>query len=184
MLQQNVIKHNRDGRAFCKLCLPEKSHGMSSTTLFRKWCSMKHRATDPLDANYGGRGVWISESWMAFENFYRDMGPSYAPGLTIERIDVNKGYCKENCTWVTPLAQQANKRTNRVLLFQGKLVHLAELCRITGHSKSQMLSRLAKGMSAEEAVAHASASTYGTGRHAMKSLAEGKPPRSRRSTTL
>lgn len=93
------------------------------------------------------------------------MGNSYRKGLTLERIDVNGDYCKENCRWATNMEQQGNKRMNRVLLFQGEMMHLADLCRHTGVSKIRLTSRLAKGMTPEDAVADALASTYGTGKN-------------------
>ena len=40
------------------------------------------------------------------------MGDSFVPGLTLDRIDPNKGYYKENCRWLEP-AKQARNRTRR-----------------------------------------------------------------------
>jgi hypothetical protein len=96
------------------------------------------------------------------------MHGSYSPGLTLERVDVNGPYSKANCTWVTPLAQQSNKRNNRKLMYQGQLLHLAEITRRSGVSKMKLTTRLNRGMSADEAVQNAKASTYGTGRTATK----------------
>ena len=183
MLKQNVVKHNQLGRTRCKHCVQGMYHHLTNTRIWRTWSAMKFRAMDETDRNYGGRGIGICKEWETFSNFYEDMRHGYQDDLTIERVDVNKGYCKENCTWVTPMAQQANKRTNRNLLFGGQMYHLAELCRRTGLTKSRLKSRLDAGMSPEEAVRAALNSTYGTGRHAKKAIASGRKPRCPTSTT-
>lgn len=61
---------------------------------------------------YGGRGIKICDRWLeSFSNFVDDMLPSYSPGLTLDRIEVNGDYAPENCRWVTMSVQCKNKRT-------------------------------------------------------------------------
>lgn len=72
--------------------------------------------------NYGGRGI-ICE-WKYFIDFYDDMYESYLEharkygnhNTTIERIDVNGNYCKENCIWTTWDKQGSNKRNVKVII--------------------------------------------------------------------
>jgi hypothetical protein len=116
---------------------------------------------DLTDRNYGARGIGVCERWGSFRNFYEDMSPSYSDDLTIERIDVNGPYSRENCRWATNMEQQSNKRNNRVLVYCGEEMHLAELCRRSGVSKMMMLMRLNRGMTAEQAVEDAKTSPYG-----------------------
>lgn len=82
------------------------------------WAGMIARCTNsyhPSWHNYGGRGITVSEGWLAsFEQFRADMG--HRPSLTysLERIDNDKGYEKSNCKWATRREQARNKRaTNK-----------------------------------------------------------------------
>jgi hypothetical protein len=64
--------------------------------------------------HYGGRGITISDRWLAsFDNFLSDMGDC-PEGYSIERKDVNKGYNKENCVWLLRSEQWKNKSNNKL----------------------------------------------------------------------
>jgi len=96
----------------------EKSttHGMSNTPEYGAWKNAVRRCCNEKDANwenYGGRGINMCDSWsppaeIGFTNFYNDMGP--CNGLTLERVDVNLGYSKENCVWEDTYTQGYNQR--------------------------------------------------------------------------
>lgn len=85
--------------------------GKNSRT-YRIWANMVSRCTNPKFDSfpwYGGRGISVCQEWRTFSTFLNDMG--IAPeGLTIDRINVNGNYCKQNCRWATWLEQASNKQ--------------------------------------------------------------------------
>ncbi|MCK5015416.1 MAG: AP2 domain-containing protein [Candidatus Omnitrophica bacterium] len=89
------------------------THGMRNTSEYKVWLDIRQRCNNPNNksyVNYGGRGITVCEKWLKFENFFEDMG-NRPDGLTIERIDNDKGYYKENCKWATYSEQGRNKRS-------------------------------------------------------------------------
>jgi hypothetical protein len=89
-------------------------HGMSWTDVYTTWLNMKARCNSPKhDMYYRYWWRWISVERKDFSEFWKDMWPSYVEWLSIERIDNDKNYCKENCTWI-PKEEQAKNKSNTV----------------------------------------------------------------------
>lgn len=93
------------------------THGMKGTKEYAAWQSCKSRCFNPNYVSYedyGGRGIKVCEDWEdSFQNFYKDMGDKPTPKHTLERLDVNGDYCKENCVWATYTEQSLNRRTRK-----------------------------------------------------------------------
>ena len=73
---------------------------------------------------YGGKGISYPKSWKSFENFLNDMGEK-PEEKSLDRIDNNKGYSKQNCRWAT-MAEQNRNRSNTVL-YRGECAKDASL---------------------------------------------------------
>lgn len=111
-----------------------KTHGLSKYSSYDIWAKMLARCLNPKHKSYkdyGGRGITVCDRWLDVENFIEDMGER-PPGLSLERLDVNKGYSKENCIWADAKTQARNRRTNRPETFNNKTATLAEHCEDAG----------------------------------------------------
>ena len=93
--------------------LPRKgSHGMHGTKLYGQWGHMKDRCMNTNNSSYkwyGGKGITVCNEWKAFIPFYTwALANNWVSGLTLDRIDSSKGYCPENCQWLS-MAENSSK---------------------------------------------------------------------------
>jgi hypothetical protein len=124
---------------------------------YRCWLGMIQRCTNSNVRgypDYGGRGIKVCERWLnSFENFFEDMGQRPSKSHSLDRFPNNDGdYKPGNCRWATKLEQMSNKRSNRLIDYQGELLCLAEWARRTGIRAETITSRLKKGWSIERAL--------------------------------
>lgn len=105
-------------------------HGYKHTRIHHIWVDIRQRCNNPHNhayANYGGRGITVCEDWNNFTAFLSwSKANGYSDNLTIDRIDVNKGYCPDNCRWVSRKVQSINKRNNRLVTYKGQTKTLRE----------------------------------------------------------
>jgi len=99
----------------CGCLLKERitKHGMSKTSEFKVWTSMRDRCKNPKNCrykDYGGRGISVCSRWDKFESFFGDMGNRPSSEFSIDRINNNGNYEPSNCKWSTRSEQQRNKQ--------------------------------------------------------------------------
>lgn len=84
--------------------------------IYKIWAGIKTRCLNektPKFKYWGGRGIRVCDRWKnSFELFYEDMKEGYSDNLSIDRIDNDGNYEKDNCKWSTAKEQANNRRGN------------------------------------------------------------------------
>lgn len=126
------------------------THNESGTPLYGIWRSMKARcynAKHKFYKHYGGRGIAVCDEWkddyLAFSVWAKDNG--YKDGLSIERIDNNKGYSPSNCMFIPKEDQPKHRRTNHIVNVNGENMTIAECSRRYGIPTSTITFRANRG---------------------------------------
>lgn len=92
-------------------------HGLTRSKEWRSWMSMRRRCYDPSNDMYyayGAIGISVCDRWNpdaggTFQAFFDDMGRCPV-GFSLERLNVEAGYSKQNCIWADSQQQAFNKR--------------------------------------------------------------------------
>lgn len=131
-------------------------HGQSGTRLYLIWNGMRQRCENPRDTtfhNYGGRGISVCNEWLNFNSFFMwAIANGYKDDLSIDRKDNNGNYEPGNCRWITLREQQRNKRTNRLITYDGKTMCLKDWENMLGFSRGLIANRLERGWSIKNAI--------------------------------
>jgi hypothetical protein len=115
----NWIKENPEAHLECSR-EANKKHGLWDTRIYRIYRGMLIRCGHTKTIHryalyYSDKGIKVCEEWLkdrtsffnwAFQNGYND-------NLQIDRIDSDKGYSPDNCRWVTPKENQANRKDRK-----------------------------------------------------------------------
>lgn len=133
--------------------------GHKDSKIYYTWHSMLARCQNPATDSYplyGGRGIKVCERWTNFEVFLADMGGPPSAAHSLDRIDPNADYSPENCRWASVREQANNKRSNRLISFNGVTQTIALWAEQTGINYMTLYTRLFKHKwSAERALTEA-----------------------------
>lgn len=130
------------------------THGMRHTRIYSIFIDIKKRCYNKNSRGwkfYGSKGITCE--WSSFEQFRDDMFESYGEHVskfgekqtTIERIDINGNYCKQNCRWATLLEQANNKKNNKFLTHDNRTMTISQWARNVGLNKNCIIRRLKRG---------------------------------------
>lgn len=114
--------------------------------LHEAWRHMVHRCENEKHSaykDYGGRGIAVCEQWRSFPKFYSwAVTSGYEDGLTLDRIDNDGNYEPSNCRWVSRKVQGNNRRTNKLITFNGRTQTMAMWADELGITRHALWARL------------------------------------------
>lgn len=144
-LAHGMARHKRDGST-------------KKSAEYKTWDGIKERCFNPNStsySNYGGRGVTMCEKWRhSFEEFFSYVGARPSSLHSIDRWPNRYGnYEPGNVRWATAVQQGRNKRTNRIVNYDGVSVCLVEAAEMAGLPYYIVKNRIYKGWSVEQALA-------------------------------
>ena len=132
-----------------------KSKG-GCTKAYYTWQAMKRRCLTDYDKRserYQSRGITICDDWVgSFESFLSDVGEPPTGQHSLDRIDNDKGYSKENCRWATAKEQANNKTSNYKITVNGETKNLCQWSELTGIKRETIKNRIRRGWSESDAV--------------------------------
>lgn len=149
---------NRSSSCGCLRHENRKTHNQTRTRLYNIWAGMIQRCsnnTHPRYKDYGARGIHVCDEWLSADVFFKWAKENgYSQFLTIDRTDNSKGYCPENCRWVSKTVQSRNSRRNVIVEYSGQSKTLIEWCEILGVNYMCVYKRLRRGWNFDDAISN------------------------------
>lgn len=94
---------------------PQEMHGLSKERVYYIWKNMNSRCynkSNRVYPSYGAKGVIVA--WGSLQEFINDMGLPPEKDSSIDRIDPDGNYCKDNCRWISDIENKRRvRRSNK-----------------------------------------------------------------------
>lgn len=133
-----------------------RKHFLKNTPEYTSWQLMKDRCYNKNNKTfeyYGGKGITVCDRWINNpQAFFDDMGKKPSKNHTIDRIDCNGNYSKENCRWATKSEQSRNRTDSKMLTIDGITKHLADWADYYNIQYKQVYKRVWRGMNPIQAL--------------------------------
>lgn len=134
---------------------------INEDVLYDTYISMHERCENSKHIgykNYGIRGINVCKEWSGKDGFFNfkrwAIENGWIKGLTIDRIDNNKGYSPKNCRWITKLQQCYNKSNNILYSYGGNEIPLGMIAKLENVKYNLLYNRVRlKNMTINEAIA-------------------------------
>lgn len=106
--------------------------------VYRCWVSMRERCRpkNQVGSNACYAGVSHCHEWNDFEVFLNDVGLPPSMSHSIDRINSDLGYYKDNCRWATAAEQGYNKATRK--LTYARRAEIVRYLRTSGLSQEKV----------------------------------------------
>lgn len=129
--------------------------GRTKTRIYSIWQSMMTRCYNPNRRSfkdYGAKGIVVCQRWHNFFNFKEDTKDGYADNLTLDRFPNRNGnYEPGNTRWADIFQQAKNKDRTKLYLYNGEMLCVPEIAKLSGVTKNYIYGRLTSGYSIKEA---------------------------------
>lgn len=121
-------------------------YGAMLQRCYKKNCKQYYR--------YGGRGITVCKEWVENKlSFYKwALEQGYKEGLTLDRIDNDKGYSPDNCRWVDYKVQGNNTRRVHYLSYKGKVQSMKLWSEELNINYYNLRSKIRNGWTLEEVI--------------------------------
>lgn len=154
--QQGSLRNGRAKSCGCYAQEKRLTHGRSRTSdpTYQSWNHMKDRCRNKNHVaypRYGGSEVTVCDRWLDFDNFVADMG-NRPLGTTLDRLNRQGNYEPGNCAWKTPKEQANNRKSSRLITFNGITKSLTDWAASCGVKDTTLAYRLDNGWPIEEAI--------------------------------
>lgn len=149
-----------------------RTHGLTGHIHYSRWVNMHRRCYNPEDSaykSYGGRGITVCEAWQDVAVFVAQLPDGYSDGAEIDRINNDGNYEPGNIRWSTTKQNCGNRRSAKLLTFDGRTQSQREWAREIGVPDQMIHDRLTKlGWSVDKALSEPTMSVMEVAKAASK----------------